>query len=397
MKSAYLDCFSGISGDMFLGALIDSGLPFEALQEAMGTLPVKGYRLEARGETKNHLHGTRFIVHLEEPQPPRGLKEIEGIMNGSALSDRVKERSLRVFTAIAREEGKIHNHPPDKVHFHEVGALDSILDIAGTLFGVEALDIQDFHASSIPLGSGFVETQHGRLPLPAPATMALLKGIPVHPSGLAVEMVTPTGAALLGEVVSSFGTMPPMVIKGIGYGVGSRDLPDRPNLLRLVLGEDQAQGQRTETVVLLETNVDDTQPEWFGFLMDRLFEAGALDVYFCPVQMKKNRPGILIQVLGLPHDKDLLMDILFQETTTLGVRFTYTHRRTLDRTTIAVHSPWGEMVVKKVKGPHGSSLLVPEYESCRRIAEKTGRPLREIYQWIATQSDPSVPPKLKKD
>jgi len=388
MKSAYLDCFSGISGDMFLGALLDSGLPFEALQEAMGTLPVKGYRLEARGETKNHLYGTRFIVHLEEPQPPRGLKEIEVILNGSALSDRVKARSLRVFEAIAREEGKIHNHPPDKVHFHEVGALDSILDIAGTLFGVEALDIHDFHASSIPLGTGFVETQHGRLPLPAPATMALLKGIPVYSSGLAVEMVTPTGAALLGEVASSFGTMPPMVIKEIGYGVGTRDLPDRPNLLRLVLGEDQAQVHSTETVVLLETNVDDTPPEWFGFLMDRLFEAGALDVLFCPVQMKKNRPGILVQVVGLPHDKDPLMDILFHETTTLGVRFTYTQRRTLDRITVSVDSPWGEMAAKKVMGPHGSSLLVPEYESCRRIAEKTGRPLREIYDWITSLNDP---------
>jgi uncharacterized protein (TIGR00299 family) protein len=393
MKSAYLDCFSGISGDMFLGALVDSGLSFKALQEALETLPVKGYRLEARLEARNHLHGTRFIVHLEEPQPPRGLHEIESVLQASALSDRVKERTLRVFEAIAREEGKIHNHPPDKVHFHEVGALDSILDIAGTLFGVEALDIGNFHASTIPLGTGFVETQHGRIPLPAPATMALLKGVPVYQSGLAVEMVTPTGAALLKEVVSSFGTMPPMVIKGIGYGVGTRDLADRPNLLRLVLGVDQGDEQSIETVVLLETNIDDMQPEWFGFLMDRLFDAGALDVFYCPVQMKKNRPGILIQVVAHPHYKDPLMNILFRETTTLGVRFTYTQRRILDRITVSVDSPWGEMAVKKVKGPGGSSLLVPEYESCRRVAEKTGRSLREIYNWIATLNDPSGPAK----
>jgi uncharacterized protein (DUF111 family) len=210
-------------------------------------------------------------------------------------------------------------------------------------------------------------------------------------------MVTPTGAALVGEVASSFGTMPPMVIKGIGYGVGTRDLPDRPNLLRLVLGEKQAQGSSTETVVLLETNIDDTPPEWFGFLMDRLFEAGALDVFFCPVHMKKNRPGILVQVVGLPHDKDPLMDILFHETTTLGVRFTYTQRRTLDRITVSVDSPWGEMAVKKVMGLHGSSLLVPEYESCRRIAEKTGRPLREIYDWVTTLNDPPDPVTIEND
>jgi len=219
------------------------------------------------------------------------------------------------------------------------------------------------------------------MPLPAPATIAILRGIPVYDSGLKAEMVTPTGAALVKVLVHSYGPMPPMTVDRVGYGVGTRDMPDRPNLLRILVGRDQRSGQ-VETVVILEANLDDTNPEWLGFLMDRLFKAGALDVFFCPVQMKKNRPGILIHVMGRPHQRDGLMEILFQESTTLGIRFRYSERRVLERSDAEIESPWGKMRVKKVLGPDGSFRLLPEYEACRRIAEEKGLPVREIYYWI---------------
>jgi len=270
------------------------------------------------------------------------------------------------------------------VHFHEVGAVDSIVDIVGSVLGMEYLGIATACASSLPLGSGFVETAHGRIPLPAPATVALLKGIPVHDSGLKVELVTPTGAALAKGLVHSFGSLPPMVIETVGYGVGSRNLTDRPNLLRILIGQEQG-GANEETVVVLESNLDDTNPEWLGFLMERLFEAGALDVVFSPGFMKKNRPAVLVHVMGRPLHKDQLMDILFSESTTLGVRFHYTQRRILERSFTEIDSPWGRMKVKKVSRPDGSFHLLPEFEECRRIAKEKGLPLRDIYSWVTAQ------------
>jgi len=382
MKLAYLDCFSGISGDMFLGALIDAGLSFEVLKKTLSTLPLDGYNLEINREKRNGLFGTQFVVRLEtREQGDRGLREIKKIINGGDLSKNVKDKSIEIFESIGREEGNIHNHPLDQVHFHEVGAIDSIIDIVGTVFGIEFLDINSIFASSLPLGSGFVETRHGRIPIPSPATIALLKGIPVYDSGLKHELVTPTGAALVKGLADSFGSLPSMMVDRVGYGVGSRDLPDRPNLLRIIMGREQTQ-QQVETVIMLEANLDDTYPEWLGYLMDRLFQAGALDVVFSPIQMKKNRPGTQIQVMGRPEQMDNLMNILFRESTTLGIRFRYTQRKILKRSQIEIESPWGKMWVKKIMNPDGSSVFQPEYEACRKIAEEKNLPIKEIYFWV---------------
>ncbi len=385
MKIAYLDCFSGISGDMFIGALIDAGLPLEELRKVLQSLPLEGYSLEVTREERNHLFGTRFKVKVtRDPQPHRRFSDIRDLIRAGNLSPSVRDKSIAIFESIALEEGKIHGCSVEEVHFHEVGAVDSIVDIVGSVLGMEYLGIGTACASSLPLGSGFVETAHGRIPLPAPATVALLRGIPVHDSGLKEELVTPTGAALVKGLVHSFGPLPPMVIEKVGYGVGSRNLADRPNLLRILIGQEQG-GAHEETVVILESNLDDTNPEWLGFLMERLFEAGALDVFFSPGYMKKNRPAVLVHVMGKPHQKDQLMDLLFSESTTLGVRFHYTQRRILERSSVEMDSPWGRMKVKKIFRPDGSSHLLPEFEECRRIAKEKGLPMKDVYGWIMAQ------------
>jgi uncharacterized protein (TIGR00299 family) protein len=385
MKIAYLDCFSGISGDMFIGALIDAGLPLEELRKVLQSLPLEGYSLEVTREERNLLFGTRFKVKVtRDPQPHRRFSDIRDLIRAGNLSPSVRDKSIAIFESIAVEEGKIHGCSAEEVHFHEVGAIDSIVDIVGSVLGMEYLGIGTACASSLPLGSGFVETAHGRIPLPAPATVALLRGIPVHDSGLKEELVTPTGAALVKGLVHSFGPLPPMVIEKVGYGVGSRNLADRPNLLRILIGQEQG-GAHEETVVILEANLDDTNPEWLGFLMERLFEAGALDVVFSPGYMKKNRPAVLVHVMGKPHQKDQLMDLLFSESTTLGVRFHFTQRRILERSSVEMDSPWGRMKVKKVFRPDGSFHLLPEFEECRRIAKEKGLPMKDVYSWIMAQ------------
>jgi uncharacterized protein (TIGR00299 family) protein len=382
MKIAHLDCFSGISGDMFLGALLDLGLPLEQLEMRLKTLPLDGYQLELKQEERNHIYGSRFTVRVEKKkQRHRDLKVIRKIIEEGDLSRAVKDRSIAIFEDLASVEGRIHGLPPEEIQFHEVGAVDSIVDIVGTVYGIESLAIGSLSSSPLPLGSGFVETAHGRIPIPAPATIALLRGVPVLDSGIQHEMVTPTGAALVKRLVGSFGQMPPMVVQCVGYGVGKRNLQDRPNLLRILLG-DQRSEQEGDTVVVLEANIDDTSPEWLGYLMERLFEAGALDVVFCPVQMKKNRPGVQIQVLGRPQQKDALMEILFRESTTLGIRFQLCQRRIVERSMEEVDSPWGKLSVKKVMRRDGSPFFLPEYEICREIALKNNLPLKEIFYWV---------------
>jgi uncharacterized protein (TIGR00299 family) protein len=382
MKIAYLDCFSGISGDMFLGALLDVGLSIEELKHRLQTLPLRGYRIEVKREARNRLFGNQFHVILEKEQTmPRNLEAIRGIIQKGELSKAVKDKSIEIFEALAQVEGKIHNRLPNEIHFHEVGAVDSIIDIVGTVYGIEHLGIRSLFVSPLPLGSGFSDTAHGRIPIPAPATIALLTDIPVYDAGIPHEMVTPTGAALVKGLAGSFGRMPPMVVQNIGYGAGKRDLPDRPNLLRILIGE-QPFEQEGETVVIIETNLDDTNPEWLGYVVERLYDAGALDVVLCPIQMKKNRPGIQVQVMGLPGQRDSLMAILFAETGTLGIRFRYSQRKVLKRSTAVVDSPFGKITVKKVEGVDGSLFFVPEYEACREIALKKNRSLREIYCWV---------------
>ncbi len=382
MKTAYLDCFSGISGDMFLGALLDAGLSFDELCRKLKTLPIDGYHLEIRKETRNQISGTRFVVTLEKKDSPhRNLEAVREIIDHGSFSRAVKKKCVEIFETLARVEGKAHNLPPEEVHFHEIGAVDSIIDIVGTVYGVELLGIQELFVSALPLGSGFAETAHGRIPIPSPATVSLLEGVPVFDSGLKYEMVTPTGAALAKGLAGSFGDMPPMVIRNIGYGAGKRDLPDRPNLLRIMIGDLQSEG-KTDTVVILETNLDDINPEWLGYLMDRLFDAGALDVVFSPVQMKKNRPGVQVEIMGRPEQKDVLMEILFMESTTLGIRFRYSQRKVLKRSVTEIDSPWGKIRVKEVTNADGASFFMPEYEACRKIALKNKLPLKTIYYWV---------------
>ncbi len=382
MAIAYLDCFSGISGDMFVGALLDAGLSLEDLRKGLESLDVEGYRLEARQEARHRISGARFLVRVdEERQVPRDFRDIRRMILEGRLDDAVKDKCIRIFEALAEVEGRIHNVPTEEVHFHEVGAVDSIIDIVGSVYGLHKLGITSLYVSPLPLGSGFVETAHGRIPVPAPATVGLLKDVPVYDSGVPHEMVTPTGAALVKGLAAFFGPIPPMVVKKVGYGVGKRELADRPNLLRILVGEGQFEGD-SDTVALLETNLDDTNPEWLGYLMERLLDEGALDVVFCPLHMKKGRPGVQVQVMGRPDQKDRLMEILFRETTTLGIRFRYSQRKVLERSEERVESPWGEIKVKKVIGQDGLPLLLPEYEACRDIASREGIALRKVFYWI---------------
>lgn len=382
MKIAYLDCFSGISGDMFVGALIDLGLSFEELEQNLQSLPVDGYRLETKKEARNQILGTRFLVISEKKdQPHRNLQSVREIIAQGKFDKSVKKKSIEIFENIASVEGAVHGLPPEEVHFHEIGAVDSIIDIVGTVLGIRILGIQRLYASPFPLGSGFVKTAHGRIPVPAPATVALLKGVPVFDSGLQHEIVTPTGAALAKGLASSFGHLPSMMIENVGYGAGTHNLPDRPNLLRILVGHQQAEGQ-TDTVVILETNIDDTNPEWLGYLMERLFAAGALDVVFLPVQMKKNRPGIQVQVMGRPEQKDTLMEIMFAESSTLGIRFRYGQRRVLESCVTETDSPWGKISVKKIIKTDGKPFFLPEYEACRKVARENNLPLKDVFYWV---------------
>lgn len=388
MKLAYLDCFSGVSGDMFLGALLDAGLPFGELEAALETMPLGGYSLESETVSRSGLAGRTFRVHIQkETHHPRNVRAICGIIEASGLSERVKAGSIEMFERLAWVEAVAHGTEPEKVHFHEVGAVDSIIDIVGSVFGLEALGIEDLYVSPLPLGSGFVKTAHGQIPVPAPATVALLEGIPVYDSGQRREMVTPTGALLVTSLGCSFGRMPPMKVHKVGYGAGSGDPEGRPNLLRILLGEPWG-GTSTDTVVVIETNVDDMSPEWMGYLMERLFEHGALDVVFSPTQMKKNRPGARVEIIGRPPDRDALMEVLLRESTALGTRFRYSERMVLGRKNVVVESPWGPFQVKEVTGTDGRKTYLPEFNECRRVAVEKDIPLKEVFAWAIAFGEP---------
>jgi uncharacterized protein (TIGR00299 family) protein len=386
MKIAYLDCFSGVSGDMLVGSLLDAGLPFEELEGIISGLNLDGYTISAKKEGRNNIFGTRFHVSLKEKhQKARYLKDIKEIITSGDIPLAVVEKCISIFEKLAITEGKIHHISPDELHFHEVGAVDSIIDIVGSVVGIYLLGIEKLFVSRMPVGKGIITSAHGKIPLPSPATIALLEGVPIYDSGQEVEMITPTGAALITSLCSSFGPMPSMIVERVGYGVGSRTLADKPNLLRILIGND-IDKQRSETVIVLESNLDDMSPELLGYLMDRLFDAGAKDVTFSHIQMKKNRPGIQLQVIGQPEDKDRLSSIIFKESTTLGIRFNYSQRSILTRGELMVESPWGKMRVKKVINQGGKTTLLPEYEECRRIAKANNLALRDIYAWAAALS-----------
>jgi uncharacterized protein (TIGR00299 family) protein len=382
MKIAYFDCIAGASGDMLLGALVDAGLPVESLYEKLAALNLGDeFELKAHKVSKNGFEATKVDVIVHKHQHGRHLAEIETIIHNSSLPEHIQEKAIGMFRRLAEVEAGIHGEPVEEVHLHEVGGVDTIVDVVGTLLGLEALGVKQVYASSLPLGRGFVKGAHGQIPLPAPATVALLKGVPVRGSEIEMELVTPTGALLLSTLCVAFGSIPAMTLTGQGYGAGGRDLPI-PNVARLLLGEQSAgrkQGTDVESLMLLETNVDDNSAEINGYVMEKLFAGGALDVFFTPIQMKKNRPATLLSVLCRPVDVDALEMILFRETSTLGVRRQPVERRCLERESETVDTPYGPVRVKVARLPDGSTKRAPEYEDCKRAAQAHDVPLRKVY------------------
>lgn len=377
MKIAYFDCFAGISGDMILGALIDSGLDIELLKTGLGKLQLDGWQLTTEKISKNGIAGTKVNVVSEEQKAHRHLRHILEIIDSSGCDDVVKSNSKKIFRRLAEVEAKIHDTTPEKIHFHEVGALDAIIDIVGGVIGLHLLGIEKIYASTIHLGSGFVDCAHGRIPLPSPATVALLHDIPTYSTGIQNELTTPTGAAVISTLAESFGPMPLMTIKSTGYGAGRRDL-EIPNLLRLIIGETSDNFDH-DTVSIIETNIDDMNPEFYNHIITKLIGSGAIDAFINPVVMKKNRQGALLTVLSAPDKVDGLVQLIFSETTSFGVRLRLSERRKLKREIRMVKTKYGEVAVK-IGFSNGEIISVmPEYEDCRTIAEKSNIPLRVVY------------------
>jgi uncharacterized protein (TIGR00299 family) protein len=380
MTLAYLDCFSGISGDMLLGALLDAGLPLERLQAGLAALSLGGYRLEVEPYSDKGIRGKRVAVEMTEPQPERHLSEIEQIITASQLPPAIQEGALAVFRALAEAEAHVHGVPVEAVHFHEVGAVDAIVDIVGAVIGWHELGIERLYCSPLPLTTGQVQTAHGLLPVPAPATLELLRrvGAPWTPRAAEGELVTPTGAAILARH-ARFET-PALVIRQVGYGFGRKQLP-WANCLRLCLGEPvSVEGVESDEVAVIETNLDNLSGEVLGGLMDRLFQAGALDVTYAPMQMKKNRPATQVSVIAPLDLIDALSLLLLRETTTLGVRISRWHRLKAERRQEVVETPLGTVWVKlKLIGGRVLSIS-PEYDDCVRLAEDAGLPLHLVYE-----------------
>lgn len=387
MKLAYFDCIAGASGDMILGALLDAGLPEATLRAQLAALHLDGFELNCRRVDKQGFSALKVDVIVADDVPARHLSDIEAIVRQSDLSEAIKDQAVAIFRRLGEVEAGIHGTTLDRVHLHELGGVDTIIDIVGTLVGLEALGIDRIAASPLPMGRGFGRGAHGQIPLPAPATIALLKGVPVVGSDLDMELVTPTGAVLLNSLVQDFGPIPAMTLTSVGYGAGGRDLPI-PNLLRLLIGEQAGSNQaKLETLEILETNIDDLNPEFYDYIMARLFEAGALDVFFSPIQMKKNRPATLLRILCRPHQVEALIAILFAETSTLGIRHQTVQRHSLARSLHTVETPYGPVRVKIAYTGGEQTKAAPEYEDCRRLAAAKGIPLREVYRAAERAAD----------
>lgn len=412
MSTLYFDCFSGISGDMALGALLDIGADEKALLEGLEKLKVDGYRIRIEKKLKNGIEGTDLSVILEgqedhehndhhhehhhdghshdhdhehshghqhlhsEDHVHRNMSDIERIINDSGLSERVRALSLKIFGLVAEAEGRIHGKPAGEVHFHEVGAIDSIVDITGTAICIDNLGVDRIVFSSLPLSRGFVRCQHGVFPLPAPATLEILKNVPVYYTDANFELVTPTGAAIAKGLADEFGMVGELEVERIGYGLGKKTY-EIPNVLRVILFNSKK--KISDKVMEIETNIDDMTAEQLGNVMDRLFEQGALDVFFTPVHMKKNRPGTKLTVICRQDRKDVLVEVLLRHTSTFGVRFSYQDRTTLDRETVAIDTAFGSIRCKL--GRLSGELLKysPEYEDCKAASEQSGRPISEVY------------------
>jgi len=387
---AYLDCFSGIAGDMLLAALLDAGLPLATLNEQLALLPISGYQLLTARTQESGIAALRLTVRetaatdSDQPhhQPHRSWLEIDAMLAASRLADPTKSKARRIFAALATAEGKVHGRPREEIHFHEVGAVDAVVDIVGAVIGLAHLGIERLVCSPLPMPSGWVSCAHGSLPLPAPAVLELLAGAPTYGVELAQELVTPTGAAIVKGLAADFGPMPPMTIEKTGYGAGSRPRADgRPNLLRLVLGQSHLPAE-AQSVEVIETHLDDWAGEGFPYLCEQLFARQALDVALVPILMKKGRPGFLLRVLADPAHALALKQCILSETTAIGLRCHREERWTLPRRAGTVSTEWGEIAVKKVVTPAGP-VLYPEYESCREAAIRCRVPLARIHAAVA--------------
>jgi uncharacterized protein (TIGR00299 family) protein len=388
-RVAYFDCFSGCSGDMVLGALIDAGLPLKMLEKGLGSLAVQGYKLSAKKVKRSAITATKFTVIMDETeaQPARSLEDILRLIKASKLPKKVKNIASAIFQRLGEAESKIHGVPLEKVSFHEIGAVDSIVDIVGVALGLAALKIERFYSSPLPLGSGSVPTAHGILPVPAPATLRLVEmsNAPIadSPKQPRAELVTPTGAAIV-TTLANF-DRPGMTIEKVGYGAGTKDFETWPNVMRIWIGK-EIKPVGSEDLILLETNIDDMSPEIYGYLMERLFAKQALDVWFTPIQMKKNRPAVMLSVLAPRYAESDLTQTIMRETSTLGIRMSPVFRHIAEREIVEFDSTVGHAKVK-VKRFMGNTLSIhPEYEECRRIALERNIPLQEIYRIIESEA-----------
>jgi len=388
MRIVYFDCFAGVSGDMIVGALLDLGVDFDALKRELSSLAISSYGIKTRPVERGGIAATKFDVEVDlGDQPARTLADIRSIILESSLSEITKKRSLAVFERLADAEAKVHGTTRNEIHFHEVGAVDSIIDVVGAMIGFEILGVERFYCSPLRVGRGVIEAEHGRLPVPAPATAELLNGVPVYSGDLEGEFVTPTGAAIVATLCETFGHLPEMKLSGVGYGAGSRDPKGLPNVLRVMLGEMADAGTEIESsvasrqdhsVTVIETNIDDMNPQVYGFVMERAFAMGALDVFMIPAQMKKDRPGVLLTVLCKLEMTEALIEMLLAETTTLGVRYYRANRRVLERATETVDTDYGPVRIKVARDGEHTLHFQPEYEDCARLALESQTPLIEV-------------------
>ena len=385
MKIAYFDCFSGISGDMTVGALLDAGLKIETLAKELKKLGLTGYQLEVNKVVKKGISATKFKVKIKEEGVERRFKDIFTILEKSKLDEEIKKETKKIFFNIAQAESKIHQKDIDRIHFHEIGGLDSIIDITSAVIGIKTLGIEEIHSSALPLGKGYVECSHGIIPVPAPATLELLKNIPTYSGGIESEMITPTGAAIISTLAKSFGERPLMKIERIGYGAGEKEF-SIPNLLRVSIGEkilkdeNLKDGYVSDEAVLIETNIDDMNPEFYDYIMDRLFSQGALDVFLTPIQMKKNRPAHMLSIIVYEKDLKEILEVLFSESTTLGVRIREIKRLRLAQQNFIAETKYGKIRVKVGIFKGEIKNIAPEYEDCNKMAKQHQVPLKEIYE-----------------
>ncbi len=385
MTLAYFDCFSGISGDMTLGALVDAGVSLDVLRAELAKLNLPGYDLKAEKVNRSGIAATKVHVVIDQKdQKSRHLADILSIIEASTLSAAVKEKSSRVFTRLAEAEAKVHGTTPDNIHFHEVGAVDAIVDIVGSVIGLELLGISQIMASAINVGSGMVKTAHGMLPIPAPATAELLTNIPYYQSSTQFELTTPTGAVIISTLGFSFGLMPSMKVERTAYGAGDKEFPGIPNVLRLMIGQ-PISGYEEDTSIIIETNIDDMNPQVYDYLIEKLMQQGAHDAYLTPIIMKKGRPAVLLSVLTDRLKSDVVLDTIFRETTGIGVRIHKVGRKKLTREIKTVDTMYGNVRVKISKRGDDILTITPEYEDCRRIAEEKQVPLKQVMEEAKNQ------------